>query len=162
MLLIDEIDLHVHPVWQRHLLAFLRQAAQLSNCATTHLPLTAQQATEGELFSLQRGPQAGQVELLPFAGNPQKMLLHQLMMSEAFGLETDESVAVEEAKNTYRALNEKKDSQAPLTPAENNQLKQLSTELRDLPGATQYSNSLLNADQMALLQHLKQELNREV
>ena len=163
LLLIDEVDLHIHPVWQRHLLAFLRR--KLPNfqiVATTHSPLTAQQAAEGELFSLQRGPQAGQVELVPFAGNPQKMLLHQLMMSEAFGLETDESVAVEEAKNTYRALHDKKESHAPLTLAENYQLKQLSTELRELPGATQYSNTLLDADQMALLQQLKQELSREL
>jgi hypothetical protein len=100
------------------------------------------------------------VELLPFNGNPQKMLLHQLMMSDAFGLETDESVAIEEAKNTYRALHEKKEHQAPLTPAENHQFEKLSSELRELPGATQYSNTLLDAEQMALLQELKQELSR--
>lgn len=161
LLLIDEVDLHIHPAWQRHLLTFLRgKLPNFQIVATTHSPLTAQQAAEGELFSLRRGPQAGQVELLPFIGNPQKMLLHQLMMSEAFGLETDESVVIEEAKNTYRALHDKKESQAPLTPAENHQFEQLSSELRALPGATQYSNTLLDANQMALLQELKQELSR--
>ncbi len=59
LLLIDEIDLHLHPVWQRVLREFLnRKLPHFQIFATTHSPLTAQQAGEGELFFLQtRGPE---------------------------------------------------------------------------------------------------------
>ncbi len=55
LLLVDEIDLHLHPVWQRQLRRFLTE--KLPNfqiVATTHSPLTAQQSEPGELFTLRR------------------------------------------------------------------------------------------------------------
>jgi hypothetical protein len=157
LLLIDEVDLHIHPIWQRHLLSFLKtRLPNFQIVATTHSPLTAQQADEGELFSLQRSSQTGQVELIPFEGNPQRMLLHQLMMSGAFGLDTDESLAVEQDKNTYRALRDK----SSLTAKEHKQLQQLSDNLKGLPDATSYPNSLVNGDEMELLSQLQKELAR--
>jgi hypothetical protein len=44
------------------------------------------------------------VELIPFRGAPNKMLLHQILMSPVFGLETDESLKVEEAKFKVREI----------------------------------------------------------
>lgn len=69
LLLIDEIDLHLHPKWQRRLHAFL--AANLPNfqiIATTHSPITAQQADEDELYALRRTGR--KIELIPFRGAP--------------------------------------------------------------------------------------------
>lgn len=103
LLLIDEIDLHLHPRWQRKLLDFIR--AKLPNMqviGTTHSPLTAQQAGEGELFALKR--ENGKIELTPFIGNPSNLLVHQMLMSPVFGLETDESFEVEHQKEAYRTL----------------------------------------------------------
>jgi hypothetical protein len=156
LLLIDEIDLHIHPVWQRHLLAFIeKKLPRFQIVATTHSPLTAQQAGEGELFTLRRGD-GGEVLLVPFAGAPRKMLLHQLLMTDAFGLATDESVEVESKKNTYRSLRDK----PKRTRKENQALKQLSDELKELPGP-EYSNSLVNPEQMDLLMRLTQELQEK-
>jgi hypothetical protein len=156
LLLIDEIDLHIHPVWQRHLLAFIeKKLPRFQIVATTHSPLTAQQAGEGELFTLRRGD-GGEVLLVPFAGAPRKMLLHQLLMTNAFGLVTDESVEVESKKNTYRSLRDK----SKRTRKENQVLKQLSAELKELPGP-EYSNSLVNPEQMDLLMRLTQELQEK-
>lgn len=156
LLLIDEVDLHIHPVWQRHLLQFLKtKLPNLQLVATTHSPLTAQQASEGELYILQR-EESNQTVLEPFRGNPQKMLLHQLLMSDAFGLQTDESLAVETDKNKYRALRDK----PHLSLEEDQQFRQLTAEISTLPSTTDYSNSLVNDDQMDLLKQISKELKK--
>ena len=57
VLLIDEVDLHLHPKWQRRLLDFLKDKLEsFQIIATTHSPLTAQQAEEGELLILTKNP----------------------------------------------------------------------------------------------------------
>ncbi len=70
VLLIDEIDLHLHPVWQRVLRDFLnRKLPHFQILATTHSPLTAQQSGEGELFILRRNEQEGREAVLePYPG----------------------------------------------------------------------------------------------
>src|SRR5690606_3786942 len=103
LLLIDEIDLHLHPAWQRQIHAFLTEGLpNFQVIATTYSPLTAQQAGRDELYALRRDEE-GQIGLVPFVGDPSWMLLHQLLMSPMFGLETDESLKVETAKTKTRA-----------------------------------------------------------
>lgn len=155
LLLIDEVDLHIHPVWQRHLLDFIRnKLPNFQIIATTHSPLTAQQAEEGELFSLQRGEE-NRVELVPFVGSPQKLLLHQLLMTNAFGLITDESVQVETIKQNYKELRDKPSRSA----VEKRQLNDLAEQISNLP-TPEYSNSLVSAQQMDFLKKLESELKQ--
>lgn len=155
LLLIDEVDLHIHPVWQRHLLDFIRnKLPNFQIIATTHSPLTAQQAEEGELFSLQRGKE-NRVELVPFVGSPQKLLLHQLLMTNAFGLTTDESVQVETIKQNYKELRDKPRRSA----VEKRQLNDLAEQINSLP-TPEYSNSLVSAQQMDFLKKLESELKQ--
>lgn len=109
VLLIDELDLHLHPVWRRQLVDFL--SALLPNfqfIATTHSALTAQQSGEGELFVIRREGSKQQPTLVPFVGEPRLMMLHQLLMSPMFGLESTDSVVVETARNTARQLEAKR------------------------------------------------------
>jgi hypothetical protein len=102
LLLIDEIDLHLHPAWQRQIYAFLTEGLpNFQVIATTYSPLTAQQAGRDELYAF-RHNEAGRIDLAPFVGDPSRMLLHQLLMSPMFGLETDESLKVEAAKAKVR------------------------------------------------------------
>jgi nucleoside phosphorylase/energy-coupling factor transporter ATP-binding protein EcfA2 len=55
LVLIDEIDLHLHPLWQIEIISTLReQFPRLSFVATTHNPLTLLGAREGEIHILQR------------------------------------------------------------------------------------------------------------
>ena len=107
LLLIDEIDLHLHPKWQRKLIEFISQ--KLPNfqvIATTHSPLTAQQAGENELYAFRRNDD-GDIEVVPFIGSPKTLLVNQLLMTPVFGIETDESFEVEKAKNEYESLKSK-------------------------------------------------------
>lgn len=108
VLLIDEIDLHLHPKWQRKLIDFItRKLPNFQVIATTHSPLTAQQADEGELFALKRNEE-NQIQLIPFIGSPKSLLINQLLMTPVFGLETDESLEIEQTKAVYSELKNKK------------------------------------------------------
>ncbi len=152
LLLIDEIDLHLHPRWQRQLHDFLtKKLPNFQVIATTHSPLTAQQANEGELYALRRDRK--KVELIPFRGAPNKMLLHQLLMSPLFGLDTDESVKVEVAKSHVRNISLKKrkssaDKAALVSASET--LEDTSINIR--------SNGLLDSNDLKLLKTINSEL----
>lgn len=152
LLLIDEIDLHLHPRWQRRLHSFLQtKLPNLQVIATTHSPLTAQQADENELYALRRDKK--EVELIPFRGAPNKMLLHQILMSPVFGLETDESLEVEEAKSQVRNASLKKKK----TPGDRKTIAGASKQLGD-SAINIRSNSLLSENDLTLLQNINQEL----
>ena len=63
LILIDEIDLHMHPAWQQRIYAFLTKGLpNFQVIATTCSSLTAQQAGAEELYSLRRS-QEGKVVL---------------------------------------------------------------------------------------------------
>ncbi|PND37958.1 chromosome segregation protein SMC [Paucibacter aquatile] len=108
VLLIDELDLHLHPVWRRNLVDFLTDMLpNFQFIATTHSALTAQQCGEGELYVLRREGKEQLPTVVPFVGEPRKMMLHQLLMSPMFGLSTMDSVEVEQARTVVRRLSTK-------------------------------------------------------
>lgn len=62
VVLIDEIDLHLHPKWQRQVVNDLQQAfPNIQFIATTHSPFIIQSSVSGEVIDLNREP----VEVLP-------------------------------------------------------------------------------------------------
>lgn len=152
VLLIDEIDLHLHPKWQRQLHTFLKQ--KLPNfqiIATTHSPLTAQQAEEGELYALKR--EGRKIELIPFKGSPTTMLVHQILMSPVFGLPTDESVKIENVKSKIRSIHTK----GKASQEETKTIKEYK-ELLDHTPINIRSNNLLGKDDIELLKAINSEL----
>jgi hypothetical protein len=156
VLLIDEIDLHLHPNWQRRLYTFLEE--KLPNfqvIVTTHSPLTAQQAKENELYALCRDGR--EVRLVPFVGDPSKMLLHQVLMSPVFGVATDESVAVEKKKNRVRTLS----TQKKVTTKEKAEIKQLSAQLTPLSMNIRANNNMDKKD-VQLLKAINQQLKAKL
>lgn len=57
IVLIDELDLHLHPRWQRHVVDDLRRLfPQVQFITTTHSPFIVQTAREGELVPLDAQP----------------------------------------------------------------------------------------------------------
>ncbi len=53
--LIDEIDLHLHPIWQMRIIDDIRRLfPRLSFIVTTHNPLTLQAARRGEIYVMRR------------------------------------------------------------------------------------------------------------
>ena len=152
LLLIDEVDLHLHPKRQRELFAFLDEwLPNFQFVVTTHSPMAAQQAGEGELHCLTR--ERRKIHLYPFSGAPNTLLLHQLVMSPAFGLDTDESKEVEDMKNRYRYLRDKVD----LSSKEQKELSQLKASLTDLPIGGR-SSMQSSEEHMQLLRKIEKEL----
>jgi energy-coupling factor transporter ATP-binding protein EcfA2 len=88
LLLIDEIDLHIHPAWQRGILPLLRQQfPQLQVIASTHSPLVVGSTQDGVVVHLDR--EDGQVvttilDEQSFAG----WRSDQILTSPAFELPT--------------------------------------------------------------------------
>lgn len=151
LLLVDEIGLHLHPSWQRQLLDYIsRKLPNFQRIVTTHSPMTAQQAGEGELFYLRRDE--GRVRLFPFQGSPRHLLLHQLLLSSAFALPTDESFAVESAKHEYRELRD----QDSRSESEQVRLEALSFDLQAMPSSG--DSPVVTDHQMDLLRRIDQEL----
>ena len=152
LLLIDEVDLHLHPKRQRELFAFLdKWLPNFQFVVTTHSPMAAQQAGEGELHCLMR--ERRKIHLYPFSGTPNTLLLHQLVMSPAFGLDTDESKEIEDMKNRYRYLRDKVD----LSSKEQAEFNKLTTVITELPLGGRAS-MVLSEEHEQLLRKIEQEL----
>lgn len=131
LLLIDELDLHLHPIWQRRLVSFLKLTLpNMQAVVTTHSPLTVHQAGAGELFTLSRTDAGVRAEA--FVGAPNKMLLHQLLESPPFGLTSLESPQVMEARDELSWL-ESGDDAENLRPDDAKRVRQLKQDLADVP-----------------------------
>lgn len=151
LLLIDEIDLHLHPVWQRNLRDYLdRKFPHLQILATTHSALTAQQCGQGELFFLRRDSKRKAV-LQQFAGEPRKMMVHQLLLSPVFDLPTLDSKEVQVKKDALRELKRKG------TPKTSGRLRSLKRDLSDMPDWSLHS--FTDERELALLRDIRKELS---
>lgn len=104
VLLIDEMDLHLHPVWKRNFVDFLNRAfPSLQIIATTHSPLSIQQCGEGELFVVKREANQSPA-LIPFRGDPSKLRLSELFLSPLIGLDTLDSPRVAALRDEARKI----------------------------------------------------------
>lgn len=145
VLILDEIDLHLHPAWQRKLLQFIEETLpNMQLIASTHSPFVAQQAEAGELFVIKR--EDGKINMQQYLGNPQNLLLHQLIMSDVFGLETDESVELGQLKQERQRLRQAK----TISTSDEQRLKEIEERLSDAP-VTSYGNSLLSSDEKEIM-----------
>jgi hypothetical protein len=157
LLLVDEIDLHLHPVWQRRLRSFLeRTFPNLQFLATTHSPLTVQQAGEGEIIVMKRLDSKDGPIAEPFEGAPNTMMIHQLLMSPIFNLESMDSLEVQEKRKQYRSLKKK----AKRTKQQTQKLKRLRGSLKALPDIAE-GFKRINDKQTRILEDIKQALKSE-
>jgi predicted ATP-binding protein involved in virulence len=156
LLLVDAIDLQLHPIVQRQLYGLLQKhLPHLQIIATAYSPLTAQQAEVGELYALQRTNK--KTELLAFKGAPSNLLLHQLLMSPVFGLVPDESVRVEQAKDEIRTAK----LQENATGQGDNLVGKSSQRLTATTPLNVRTNSLLSEEDVELLQTINTQLKKK-
>lgn len=128
LLLLDEMDLHLHPKWKINLVDFLNKTfPNLQIIATTHSPLSIQQCGPGELFVVRRDMHADERPVVvPFEGDPSNLRLSQLFLSPLIGLETLDSPRVADLRDRARKI-ELKD--AELSAAEKSELTVIRSEL---------------------------------
>ncbi|MDP9412778.1 MAG: AAA family ATPase [Pseudomonadota bacterium] len=148
LLLIDEVDIHLHPLWQRRLVSFLEQTLpNVQIIATTHSPLTIHQAGEGELYVLKR-EEAGAV-LQAYEGAPNRLLLPQLLESPLFGLSSLDSPQVQLLREELRKLQGVGNGRSKRPAQNEKRIREIERELKgasnwvEVPGYLQRTNKLL-------------------
>lgn len=123
ILLLDEMDLHLHPVWQRELVNFLKSTfPELQIIATTHSPLSVQSCAEHELFVVRR--EESQPVIVDFAGDPSRMRLSELFLSPLIGLDTLDSPKIAALRDQARSIERQAGSMSPQDLSELDQIKE--------------------------------------
>ena len=126
VVLIDELDTHLHPRWKMRILERLRNALPgVQFISTTHDPLCLRGLFNGEVQVLHRteGSTVERVQDLP---NVQGLTVEQLLTSDYFGLLSTQDPSVEEGMIRYVALASKE----VRTPEEEAELNQHRIEAR--------------------------------
>ncbi len=128
VVLIDEIDAHLHPEWQRQIGFWLKQHfPRIQFLVTTHSPIICQAADENGLFVLP-APASGDAPRALTTEEYRHVIASRpdtILLTPAFGLTNTRSTKAVEARATYAALMSKQRAGAKLSPREAKQAKQL-------------------------------------
>ncbi len=145
VVLVDEIDLHLHPKWQRSIREYLlRHFPNTQFICTAHSPFMAQSSEAENLCVLRRFSNEVKIENEPAVVSGWR--IGQFATSELFGIDGERSEEVEELIKSRRALLDKETR----TPEEELQLKALDEKLSTLPVADrQEDQQLLDQLRMA-------------
>lgn len=128
IVVVDEIDLHLHPAWQRKLTGFLSERFPNTQfIATAHSPLTVQAAEGANLAVLKRV--GDHVEIVNDVDDIRNWRLDQIVTSDLFDLPSASPPRVE------RLFEEKRELLAKVKPskADRQRLKTLQDEIDTLP-----------------------------
>jgi predicted ATP-binding protein involved in virulence len=87
VVLIDEIETHLHPRWKMRIVQLLRRAfPKVQFIITTHDPLCLRGMYDGEVFVLRRDPETTEVAKLDDLPSIKGLRAEQILVSEYFGL----------------------------------------------------------------------------
>ncbi len=104
IVLIDEIDAHLHPTWRMRMVNTLRACfPHVQFITTTHDPLCLKGLRAGEVVVLRR-TRRGRVTAVEDLPSPEGMSVDQLLTSEHFGLGSTVEPEVEKIFRSYYAL----------------------------------------------------------
>jgi uncharacterized protein (TIGR02646 family) len=125
IVLIDEIDAHLHPRWKLRIVKALRKTfSSIQFVVTTHEPLCLRGVKEHEVALLKRdGDEVAYLTELP---SPSELRIDQLLTSELFGLYTALDPDVDAKFQAYYALLAKGND---LTTSERKTLEDLKSQL---------------------------------
>jgi hypothetical protein len=127
VVLIDEVDAHLHPEWQRKIGFWLKEHfPNIQFIVSTHSPLVCQAADAGRIFHL---PEPGS-ERSPFQlsiGDYREIVRSkpdEILLSPAFGMKNTRSEKALASRERYAVLNAKARA-TQLTNGERQEQKQL-------------------------------------
>ena len=128
VVIVDEIDLHLHPSWQRRIRKYLTEHfPNVQFIVTAHSPLMALSSLDTNVAVLRRS--GDHTEIINDPDLVQGWRLDQLITSELFDLPSARSPEVEEMRARYRFLIGKRD----LSNNEQEELDELQRREQDLP-----------------------------
>lgn len=152
ILLLDEIEQHLHPRWQREILARLRrQFPDTQIFATTHTPLVAAGAADSDDAALIRLKIGEGGKVSPVRIDPEEIRgkrADQVLTSEAFGLLTTRSPGTQDDLDRWTELHAK----AERSEAEESELAALDEKIHAeyKSGETPYQQAVQTAVDEAL------------
>ena len=140
VILIDEIDAHLHPIWQRQIVPLVSENfPSIQVIATTHSPLLVQNLSSHNVLVVTRDPDdARHVIVTRSREEPSAMQTDELIMSGYFGLDSTRPIRLIEDIDRYGELS----SSPAATAGDVAELERLRRELPPRLGGTR-----LNADQ---------------
>lgn len=129
IVLVDEIDLHLHPKWQRALMGFLGERFPATQfIATAHSPLVVQAAEDANIVVLRR--EDDHVVIESKAAEIRNWRIDQILTSDLYGLPSARPPQLDGLLKARRDLLTK----PVLSAADERKLSQLEAEIGDLPG----------------------------
>jgi predicted ATP-binding protein involved in virulence len=150
IVLVDEIDLHLHPTWQRSLMSYLSERFPATQfIATAHSPLVVQGATGANIVVLRRDGDHVRMENRP--EEIRNWRVDQILTSDLYGLPSARAPHLDELLEARRAILTK----PRLTTADTRKLRQLESRIGELPGGE--SPEELRA--MELIQRVARQLD---
>jgi len=143
VVLVDEIDLHLHPRWQRELIGFLTERFPNTQfVATAHSPLIVQAASGANIALLKR-----EGDHIVIENNPETIRgwsLDQILTSDLYGLETARPPDTEKLMLRRKELLTK----PRLTKADKKKLEDIEAKLGPIPTGESFEQ----AKTMALIE----------
>ncbi|WP_233262166.1 AAA family ATPase [Vitiosangium sp. GDMCC 1.1324] len=128
VVLVDEIDLHLHPTWQRQLIGYLTERFPNTQfIVTAHSPLVVQSATDANIVVLKR--EGDHVVIDNDVESIRGWRVDQILTSDLFGLETARPPQIEEFLTERTALL----SKPRLTARDEARLRELESAIGPLP-----------------------------
>jgi len=128
VVLVDEIDLHMHPRWQRQVIDHLSKLCPATQfIVTAHSPLVVQAAADANIVLLRR-----EGDHVVIDNDPEVLRnwrVDQILTSELFGLDSARPPQIEAQVKERRALLAK----PKLTSRDRGRLAKLEAEIGDLP-----------------------------
>jgi predicted ATP-binding protein involved in virulence len=132
VLLIDEIETHLHPKWQQTICTWLKQRfPKIQFLVTTHSPLIVQAADPGGIYFLP-APGENRTAHRFDQDEYEKIVLgraEKILLGEAFGLDYTRGDWALRQIDRYRRLAAKKQANALTSPAEKEEFNRLAQQM---------------------------------
>lgn len=130
IVLIDEIDLHLHPIWQREIMANLsKHFPNVQFIATAHTPLMVQANLGSNHAVLKYNEKSKEVEIINDPQGIDGWRIDQILTSEFFGLKSSRGIEYEKLLKKREELIYKE----TLDKKEEAKLKKITKQLSNLP-----------------------------
>ena len=144
LVLVDEIDAHLHPRWQAEIVPLLRETfPHLQVVATTHSPLVVGNLHAGELYRLRRDRGAG-VVVEQIERSFRGWRADQILTGPPFNLDSSRDRQTRELMEEYRNLL----ALAKPTKEQQDRLRWLSKQLEDLVPSYQETEAARQAEKL--------------
>ncbi|MEZ6056157.1 MAG: AAA family ATPase [Planctomycetaceae bacterium] len=134
VVLIDEVEAHLHPTWQRELPLWLKSRfPNIQFIVTTHSPLVAQAADRNGVFLLPSRDDVNQQPRQLSSAEYDRVIwgsAHKTVLGVAFGLSTTRSQWANDQIEKWKRLDAKKHAGARLTTSEEKSHQRLAQKLQ--------------------------------